>query len=102
MASQAEQYGLYISLVVPIIGSIQPLRKAYYIHQYLLETDPRTKIMIAGRANLSEPEKEVSDLFLQRYKAVPRRLARIPLLFFAVEFTIGGYGMLKRWMGSKK
>jgi hypothetical protein len=83
MTTQVEQYGLYASLVIPVIGSFLPLRKAYYINKYVNEIDAEMKIMIAGKANLSESEKLASTAFLKNYKAVPRRLllAFLLLLF---------------------
>ena len=78
IATQAEQYGFYISLIILIMGSIQLLRKAYYIQKYLREINPRMILMIV------QSDKEVSLLFLQEFKAVPWRFARITLLFYAV------------------
>jgi hypothetical protein len=102
MTTQAEQYGLYLSLVFPVIGSFLPLRKAYYINKYVNEIDPEMKIMIAGRANLSESEKLASTAFLKNYKAVPRRLVGIPAIFILFELVKSGYSKFKkRWSVSK-
>ena len=81
LITQAEQYGFYVSAVVPVFGSILPLRKAFYINKYVHETDPLVKIAIAGRANLSQSEKEASIAYLKIYRAQPRRLALIPVTF---------------------
>ena len=97
MTTQAEQYGLYISLIIPILGSVLPLRKAYYLNKYIHETDPSMKIMIAGRANLSESEKLASNEFLKYYRSVPRRLSVVPVLFIAFELARTGYGKIKKW-----
>jgi hypothetical protein len=97
MTTQAEQYGLYVSLLAPVFGSVLPLRKAYYINKYVHETDPEMKIMIAGKANLSESEKLASNAFLKNYKAVPRRLVGIPATFILFEIVSLGYTKFKKY-----
>jgi hypothetical protein len=102
MTAQVEQYGLYASIVIPVIGSFLPLRKAYYIKKYVNETDAEMKIMIAGKANLSEAEKLASTAFLKYYKAVPRRLVKIPAAFILFELVTSGYSKFKKWWSVSK
>ena len=103
--NQADQYGLYIATIVPIVGSIRPLRRAYYINKYVHETDAENKLMIAAKARLTEYEIKASAVFLKNYRAVPRKLAFIPALFIVVEGSRvafeGGrvaFGKFKSWI----
>jgi hypothetical protein len=86
LVSPYEQYAFYGSIGLTVFGSLQPLRKAYWINRWIHETNPEYKIMIAGRANLSQAERDAAKLFLQHYSSVPKKLALVPIVFITFEF----------------
>ena len=90
------------------MGSIRPLRRAYYINKYVHETDAEKKLYIAVNGRLTESEKQISATYLRHYRAVPKRLALIPAMFFLIESSRVGFegvrvtlGKFKGWISKK-
>jgi hypothetical protein len=86
MKEQYEQYGFYGTLTLFVTQSMQPMRKAYFLQKYVHETDPEIKICYASRGNLSSADMEASKVFLKHYRAVPIKLAFIPIAFVVFEY----------------
>ena len=84
--SPYEQYAFYGSIGIAVFGSLQPLRRAYWLNRWIHETNNDYKMMIAGRANLSQVEMTAAKLYLQHYRSIPKRLALVPTNFIAFEF----------------
>ena len=87
MVEQYQQYGLYGTTLLAVSQSIQPMKKAFWLHKYVHEKDESMRKIWAGRGNLSTSEKEVSELLLIHYKNVPRRWAMLPITFVVFELT---------------
>ena len=87
MVEQYEQYGCYASLALFLQQSAQPMKKAYWLHKFVHETDVGFKRVWAGRGNLSTSEKEASQEFLMHYRSVPKRWAMVPFTFLIFELT---------------
>ena len=96
MTTQAEQYGLYISCATPVLGSLIPLRRAYWLGRCIHEKDADRRIMIAGRANLSASEQAAAKLYLNHYRSTPKRLSLIPITFVLFEATRFGWKWFRK------
>jgi hypothetical protein len=96
MASQAEQYGFYISCATPVLGSLLPLRRTYWLSRWVHEKDADRRTMIAGRANLSVAEQAAANLYLKHYRSTPKRLSLIPITFVLFEATRFGWKRFRK------
>ena len=94
--TQAEQYGFYISCATPVLGSLIPLRRAYWLDRWIHEKDAERRIMIAGRVNLSASEQAVAKLYLKHYRSTPKRLSLIPITFVLFEATRFGWKRFRK------
>lgn len=90
-----EQYIFYGTVGTAFIGSVQPLRKGYYLNKWLNETDDVLKIIWAGKGKLLDSEMQAGKVYLSILRQSPRRWSLLPITFLVFEGARFGYKRIK-------